>query len=77
MPTLFKQVESSSAWKSLPSVVSWFQPRFFMQGSKRETLWETVLDDGRTLAGGPRHRRAQHIASHPITSHPASAQGSA
>ena len=62
MPALFKPDDVAAAWKSLPSVVSWFQPRFFMQGSKRETLWETVLDDGRTLCGNitliPRRMRA-------------------
>jgi hypothetical protein len=51
MPSLFKPEDVAAAWKSLPSVVSWFQPRFFMQGSKRETLWETLLEDGRTIAG--------------------------
>ena len=51
MPSLFKPEDVAAAFKSLPSVVSWFQPRFFMQGSKRETLWETVLEDGRTIAG--------------------------
>ncbi len=49
MPALFNNDESS--WKSLPSVISWLQPRFFMQGSKRETLWETTLQDGRTIQG--------------------------
>jgi hypothetical protein len=49
MPALFN--DDTSTWKSLPSVVSWLQPRFFMQGGKRETLWETTLQDGRTIQG--------------------------